>query len=206
MTTKLAFVDIETTSLDRERAQVWEVGLILRSDIGSGDQMDVEYEFQLEVDLGDADPQSLAICRFYDRYHPPKYEPDATTADLVAGGAIAYNAQSAWAADFVRLTAGAHFVGNVPSFDDHHLQRLIRRSGHCPMWHYHLIDVESLVAGHLTAAPERFPMGRAPRVAWPPWDSAALSRFAGVDPDTFDRHTALGDARWARALYDAVMT
>jgi hypothetical protein len=27
-----------------------------------------------------------------------------------------------------------------------------------------------------------------------------------VNPDDFDRHTALSDARWAKAIYDAVMT
>lgn len=30
------------------------------------------------------------------------------------------------------------------------------------------------------------------------------NRAVGVDPDDFDRHTALGDARWARAIYDAI--
>ena len=37
-----------------------------------------------------------------------------------------------------------------------------------------------------------------------PWDSDEISRVVGVDPDDFDRHTALGDARWARAIYDAI--
>ena len=41
--------------------------------------------------------------------------------------------------------------------------------------------------------------------ATPPWDSDALSRAVGVNPDDFDRHTALGDARWAKAMYEAVM-
>jgi hypothetical protein len=27
----------------------------------------------------------------------------------------------------------------------------------------------------------------------------------GVDPALFDRHTAMGGARWAKAIYDAVM-
>lgn len=32
---------------------------------------------------------------------------------------------------------------------------------------------------------------------------AGRARMA--EPDQFDRHTALGDARWARAIYDAVL-
>jgi hypothetical protein len=31
-----------------------------------------------------------------------------------------------------------------------------------------------------------------------------LSRAVGVDPDDYYRHTALGDCRWMRDLYDAV--
>lgn len=39
----------------------------------------------------------------------------------------------------------------------------------------------------------------------PPWDSEAVSRAVGVNPDDFERHTAMGDVRWAMAIYDAVM-
>jgi oligoribonuclease (3'-5' exoribonuclease) len=46
---------------------------------------------------------------------------------------------------------------------------------------------------------------KTPSIAVPPWDSGELSRAVGVDPDDFDRHTALGDARWAKAIYQAVM-
>jgi hypothetical protein len=41
-------------------------------------------------------------------------------------------------------------------------------------------------------------------IAAPPWDSEVLSRAVGVDPNAYERHTALGDARWARDIYDAV--
>jgi hypothetical protein len=78
------------------------------------------------------------------------------------------------------------------------------------MWHYHLIDVEALAAGWIAAQSGPVPIliaganvglvsGR------PPWRSEELSRAVGVDPDDFDRHTALGDARWAKAIYEAVM-
>jgi hypothetical protein len=35
-------------------------------------------------------------------------------------------------------------------------------------------------------------------------DSDALSRACGVEPPTTERHTAMGDVRWAIALYDAI--
>jgi hypothetical protein len=37
-------------------------------------------------------------------------------------------------------------------------------------------------------------------------DARLLSRALGVDPDAYDRHTALGDARWVRAQYDTITT
>lgn len=38
-----------------------------------------------------------------------------------------------------------------------------------------------------------------------PWDSDNLSRMVGVDPDRFDRHTAMGDALWTQAIYDRIV-
>ena len=35
--------------------------------------------------------------------------------------------------------------------------------------------------------------------------SNQLSLAVGVDPDDYDRHTALGDCRWAKAIYQAVI-
>jgi len=109
---------------------------------------------------------------------------------------------------FAALTRGAHLVGAVISFDEERLRRLLRANGECPMWHYHLVDVEAMAAGwigHLDST------GDIEHAAWgyvddaePPWDSTNLSLAVGVDPEQFDRHTALGDARWARAIYDAL--
>lgn len=31
-----------------------------------------------------------------------------------------------------------------------------------------------------------------------------LARAVGVEPPTDERHTAMGDARWAMAVYDAI--
>ena len=89
------------------------------------------------------------------------------------------------------LTAGKHLVGAVPSFDAAFLSAFLIASGQREAWHYHLIDVETLIAGRLRLEP--------------PFDSDALSRAVGVEPTDFARHTALGDARWAKTLYEAVM-
>jgi hypothetical protein len=67
----------------------------------------------------------------------------------------------------------------------------MRANGICPSWHYHLVDVETLAAGALRMAP--------------PWDFDKLLGEVGLTYDEADRHTALGDARMVRDLYDAVL-
>jgi DNA polymerase III epsilon subunit-like protein len=52
------------------------------------------------------------------------------------------------------------------------------------------VDTEPLAAGFLGVTP--------------PWKSDELARKLGLDLETFERHTALGDARLARAMFNAV--
>jgi hypothetical protein len=79
----------------------------------------------------------------------------------------------------------------------------MRANGICPSWHYHLIDVENLAVGYLAGVGVATRQVGAPK---PPWDSEELSRLVGVEPPSEEeRHTALGDARWAMRLYDVVM-
>lgn len=167
----VAFVDTETTGLDPDRHEIWEVGLIVD---------DIEYEWFLPVDLGFADAGALAIGRFHERYD---YE--------------AVTHPGAFAEEFARLTRGRHLVGAVVSFDEERLRKLLRANGACPEWHYHLIDVEALAVGYLHGKGTDY-------ATTLPWDSAMLSRWVGVDPDIYDKHTALGDAQWAKDIYETV--
>lgn len=96
------------------------------------------------------------------------------------------------------MTHGAHIVGAVPNFDTEVLEALLRENGLTPAWHYHLIDVENLAVGYLN--------GRGHGAFRPPWDSDEISTALGLDPiPDAERHTALGDARWAMRIYDAVL-
>jgi DNA polymerase III epsilon subunit-like protein len=177
--TKLCFVDTETMGLDPDRHEIWEVGLIIRND----NLIDVEYEWKLPVKYPEnADQIALTINGYYDRqeeeYISPRtghYFPKITE----------------FAYDFMRLTMRSHLVGAVVSFDEERLRKLLLREGYTPMWHYHLVDVESLVAGKL---------------GWtPPWKSSELWEKMGINEEDYAKHTALGDARLARDLYDLVM-
>ena len=111
------------------------------------------------------------------------------------------------------VTRGAHLVGAVVSFDADVLSQRMRANGICPSWHYHVVDVEALAAGWLhrhaavlenrEATIEEATALR--RLASPPWKSDDLSAALGITVSEEDRHTALGDAKFARAIYDAVM-
>lgn len=170
----VCFVDVETSGLDPDRHEIWEVGLITPDG--------AEYHWFLSIDETKADSFALSIGRYHERHPRGRLSQGAsenTSSQLYVAGAVA------------RLTHGLHLAGAVVSFDEERLRKLLLRNGYLPGWHYHLVDVEALAAGRLG-----YP---------PPWDSEELSRDVGVEPAEFARHTAIGDARWARALYDAVI-
>ncbi len=99
------------------------------------------------------------------------------------------------------ITRGVHLVGAVPNFDADVLGTRMRANGICPAWHYHLVDVEALAAGYLASMAAGLANIDPLQL---PWNSDALSAALGIAVSDEDRHTALGDARWARAIYDAV--
>ena len=195
--TPIVFIDTETTGIHPGR-KVWEVAMIRRDEDG-----DTETAFFVDVDLTDADPFGLNVGRFWER-HPRGRWLSGRTGEL--------RMLDSWtpldAAIVVsQKTHGAHLVGAVPNFDAETLAPLLREHNLIPSWHYHLVDVEALAVGYLEGQAEA---GRqevdesiTSGVALP-WNSNDLSRAVGVDPEGFDRHTALGDAKWARAIYDAV--
>lgn len=199
---RIVFVDTETTSLRPDR-RAWDVALIVREP-GSDDR---EFQWFIEaqdLDLGNADPFSLRIGHYYDR-HPAGASPDLFVPH-VQPEAFVMRQVEYW-------TRGAHLVGAVPNFDADVLGTRMRANGILPSWHYHLIDVEALTVGWINgcgarAADEALMRDEDPQLidrgrCAPPWDSAALSEAIGVKRE--DGHTAIGDARWARDIYDKVM-
>ncbi len=196
--TTLVFLDTETTGLDPDRHELWEIGCIVAGH-RVGDY-NGEWWWQLQPNLATADPTGLRIGRYYEREQLWR----ATPAPAVVLASPQWNQEKRSqpypseraslgdiAQRLARILDGAHLVGAVPSFDAAFLAPFLRRHGQAPCWYYHLVDVEALAAGHVGAEPS--------------WDSQELSRAVGVDPDEIQHHTALGDARWAEAIYDAVM-
>lgn len=218
----VCFVDTETTGLDPDAHQLWEVALITPD--GN------EHVWQFPVDQMKADPFALDIGRWWDRrwkqcapgslmaitaiydaHKPDKRGTAVPASDLVD-----------WAKHFRDLVGTSHLCGAVVSFDEERLRRLLHRLGALHRWHYHLIDIEALAAGFIAgslaamrdakditgeglwAGTQTWAATEGPSPA-PPWRSTDLIRAVGVNPDDFDRHTALGDARMAKAVYEAVM-
>lgn len=214
--TPLCFLDTETDGVHPDR-KVWEIAMVRRDDQGER-----ETSFFVDIDLSTADPFGLKVGRFYERHPLGKYL--AGTIDYAAMHQLIshtgyFSARQA-AIEVARWTHGAHIIGAVPNFDTEVLGNLLREHEIIPAWHYHLCDIENLAVGYLAgqraagvfdqpADPERLAV-RARRLKsiaaiTPPWKSDDLSELIGVEPPSAEeRHTALGDARWAMRVYDKI--
>jgi hypothetical protein len=203
--TDIVFLDTETTGVHPER-EVWEIAMVKRSP-GKGER---ETVIQVNpVDLSKADPFALKINGFYDRYF------SLDNVNVPPGTQILTPASAAAVVE--NWTRGAHVVGAVPNFDTESLDKLLRQQAKLlPGWHYHLIDVETLAVGYLQAMNQlgvsykNSDLGYSSSwnyVDMPlPWKSDELSKAIGVEPPTDEeRHTAMGDVRWAIRTYDKVM-
>jgi DNA polymerase III epsilon subunit-like protein len=194
-TAPIVVLDTETCGLDPD-AHIWEVAAIRRNPDGEH----IEYHAFIQHDT----TQATRLPEQFRTDHDARYRPDhaITPASLVDDLRILF----APPADY---NLRAHVVGAVPNFDTERIARLMRHHGVDVPWHHHLMDAETLAIGYLRGAlaadrqaglqPLREPF------PGPPWDSDALSRTLGIDPDQFERHTALGDCKWALAIYDHVM-
>lgn len=180
MSAPLVFMDTETTGLSLDD-DIWEFAAIRREPDGT----ETEHHIFIEHNYTRCSrlPESFREDHV-DRYRDHK----------------AYTRRQAcsFIADVFR-NGKPHVVGAVPNFDTERIARMFKQEWpnwpSDPGWHYHLIDVENLAVGWLAA--------RGHAVALP-WDSDAISAACGVVVPIEERHTAMGDARWARALYDAV--
>nr|WP_161387588.1 exonuclease domain-containing protein [Enterococcus hirae] len=172
-------MDTETTGLSLDD-DIWEFAAIRREVDGS--ESETHLFIQHDLDKCASLPE-----QFY-ADHKARFPSGENWADT----------QESAAQQIASLfTDRPHVVGAVPNFDTERIALLLRRHGIEPGWHYHLIDVENLAIGYLAAQGVHLDL---------PWNSDALTAALGLPPVPEDeRHTAMGDARWAMRIYDAVM-
>jgi hypothetical protein len=188
--TALVFMDTETTGLSLDD-DIWEFAAIRRE----SDGRESEHHFYLTHDVSRCE----ALPEPFRKDHQSRYDHTLALTPPTAARRIA-----------TLFEDRPHVVGAVPNFDTERLGFLLRRNGFEPGWHYHLCDVENLAVGFLAGVCRLGGAAVDGSSSWltgppkPPWDSDSLSRACGVEPPTTERHTAMGDARWAMALYDAI--
>jgi len=185
----LVFMDTETTGLSLDD-DIWEFAAIRREEDGT--------ESRVHLFIEHDEDKCVRLPRPFLDDHRRRW---------AAGDAQVFSQEYAAFRVAQLLSDGPHVVGAVPNFDTERLAILLRRYGHEPGWHYHLIDVENLAVGYLHALAKEYPGSRAVDfiATGLPWDSDALSRACDVEPPgEGERHTAMGDAEWAMRLYDAI--
>jgi hypothetical protein len=202
----IAFVDCETTHLSAEIGEAWEVAVILREQDGE-ETTDTEYVWQFVPDLTKADPEALRIGGFEERFNVPfGLDADAAFTGYGSDPVVPMTRAQAVSA-ILSVLRGAILVGSNPGFDDRFLRKLLGPGG--AQWHYRPLCIATLAAGKKLGMAEiirRFGGKPLPSDEVPlPFSSRDLSRWTGVEPPGPGvAHTALGDARWARDVWDAV--
>lgn len=204
MTIKV-FLDTEAVTLACAPMVIWEVGLIRRSTgIPEDRSGDMEYRFQLRPNMGIANGDSLRISGFHERFVvPDDYEAVVWRPGHEQKVLRRYDALT----EIAYLLEGAHVYGIVPSFDFQRLAFDLSLANIQPGWHYQLHDVQDIAAGFV-AGRRHFQEAPLDREALrdgeqPPYDDEHLPLCAGFHPqDETTVHTALGDARYVRDLYD----
>jgi len=230
----VVYVDTETTSLREPHLpggrRTWEVALIRVP--GDGTPARAAWLQIIDVDLADADPESLRVGRFHERWGKE------TTGDVVYGelegqteafrhfdekAGEEQQGQVTWPLRTKRVTLqrvpeahaakvieeftrdGAILAGSNPAFDAANFADILRRYQLPATWYYKPRDVTGIIAGRLRAAVELGQPDTSPdRDGWsaPSYPTSVLSAAIG-EPEPVDRHSAWADATWMRRL-DAI--
>ncbi len=183
---QMTFIDTETTGLDFDKHEVWELSAIAR-------KPGVDYEYtttwQIRPNLTLADPEALKINRFHERFMVPD---DADAVRFVEGDAEVIDRQTAMF-QIGSLLKDSILAGSNTAFDATMTRKLL--GGQAP-WHYRVVNVIELAVGAL--------LNEGVSVDFP-WDSYAVSRAVGIEPpDRTNAHTAWADARWAQEMFDCL--
>lgn len=214
-------LDSETTHLDPAVGHWWELALIAE-DHPLGAMYDGEWVLTRPfITLDGADPGALRIAGFYARCAPLRLNTCGLGGDIHVRGPAAFTtewvdsrpnnderaealakaqANGEWVDErnmayvVATVLAGAVIVGCRPEFDLPFISKWLAEHGHHLAADYHTIDVAQATLG-------RFPHILRNRK----YRSDDLAALMDVEPPPpTERHTALGDARWARRWLTAL--
>lgn len=184
---KLVFLDIEATSLDVLSARPWEIGMIERWPDGRERATLLHIR---KVSLRDANPRSLEVGRFHQRH---RAVPNAMVLDEHLAAEWVYRRTCEEPGLGRPLLVGSA----VGTYDAPILAAMLARAGKQVPWHHHPIDLVTWTQAHLVA--------RGVDVSLLEHKTYELSELAGAPRPRADlAHTAMGDALWARAWWDAL--
>ena len=182
-------IDTETLGLAIEHP-IWELALIRREPDGA--QVEHHWFVQHSAKLADqADLPESFMADYRARY-------DADAAIDCPDLAIILR-------HLLRPLDGQQpiLIGSNPSFDAERIGYQI--ADDLPdLWHYRAVDVATLAAGWIKGRDAAINAVGSDAQSTLPWKSDDLAASIGIKPAK-GRHTALGDARWALAVWDRVM-
>lgn len=218
----VAFVDVETTGLDPEHDAIWEIAVIV-------DGFEVVWQQTLtDRQIDNVHPEAARITNFYERYKAEETTPPSSSIrrliSLVEGrhliGACPWfdsDRLHRLVLGDIRRTLGRQLPWHYHLIDVENLAvGYLKGRAEFSGWVYLPPEIEEgdpvKMARYLD---DRTRPGLAPPLisrtdppVWEtlPWKSRELSAALGVDPAEFQpEHTALADARWAKAIYEAIM-
>lgn len=196
----IVFLDIETDGL-RPNRHLWDLAMIRRETDGT----ETTHQVFVPISLTDADPYALKVGRFYERHPLGRW-----LANPAGNGGMPRPGNGGSWPNYVTLYDAAHLVARVtheativgcnPSFDTHTLERLLRSNGLQPTWDYHLCDVRERAIGWLLCSDALL---AASDLEQSKTGQLATACEVSLSSDE-DRHTALGDAKFARRWYDTL--
>lgn len=188
-------IDTETTGLDPERHEIWELACIERDPDGTHPG----HLWRMEPDLSKADPAALRVGRYYERTRLMRYT-DQRLHDLAGKNPARpgyWTEPKTLAPEVARYLDDVTLIAANPAFDAGFLAAFLRSQGHAATWHYRLRDIGSMAWAwlrHQCAAD------------FPAMDASTdlMATALGVDPAAFDRHSALGDCLLVAAMLDVI--
>ena len=201
-------IDTETFGLRRNTQPIWEVAAIWPDGGQNLWQLDWSHRGEqpelLQDILADAHPFALEMNGYLGRFGvDPKLDDVSYRVCTPFEFIIQFSTQlKVVESDF---GAKAHLAGAVVSFDEERIRELCDAHTNTPEgedidypWHYHLIDVESMLLDRYATLE-----GKVPSI---PYKAIQLAEAFDIEPTPDEeRHTALEDARWVKRVLEALL-